>query len=511
MSIESNMRILIVDDFSTSRRTMRMSLKTLGYHHVIEAVDGVDALAKLQDEDRIGLILLDWNMPNMSGIEFLRKVRAKPEHKKVKIIMITAESAKENIVSAMQSGVDQYLLKPVMPKNLEEKILGIVNRALKEGLELREKERVRIEASTENEEQARKDWILINRTVLQSLKEVAEIYPWKADLYFQSGTMYLEIGETGNAFREFEKTLEADPKHIEASIALADIYMKRKMGFKAVKCLTKLSGVKFSSSLYQKLGEAYTLAGDSNKAIKAFNDSIRFGEDEHRSKEEMAKKHNGLGQAFLQKHEETKDASWQEKSINTLKKSVEYDPQYISAHFNLLNVYKQTGDTEKVNEMLKKTAEITPNDSAGWIDLGRLFLENKESQKANFAFKMAIKGSKALADDYFEVGDVLSHFDLDQALKFLEKSLELDPIQSHVLNKIGMLYRKKKMLSKTLEYYEKAIALDPEEETLLYNLACAYLESKNSDSKEKAREKLEKALEISPDFMEAKNLLSKLT
>ena len=121
---DPNMKILVVDDFSTMRRIVRNLLKELGFANVHEAEDGVDALAKLRGGD-FEFIVSDWNMPNMTGIELLRAVRADPALKHLPLLMVTAEAKRENIIEAAQAGASGYVVKPFTAATLDEKLQKI--------------------------------------------------------------------------------------------------------------------------------------------------------------------------------------------------------------------------------------------------------------------------------------------------------------------------------------------------------------------------------------------------
>lgn len=103
---------MVVDDFSTMRRIVRNLLKELGFNNVEEAEDGVDALNKLQ-AGGFGFIISDWNMPNMDGLELLKTIRADSAMSALPVLMVTAESQKENIIAAAQAGASGYSRKTV--------------------------------------------------------------------------------------------------------------------------------------------------------------------------------------------------------------------------------------------------------------------------------------------------------------------------------------------------------------------------------------------------------------
>lgn len=118
---DQNMKILVVDDFSTMRRIIRNILKEIGYTNVDEADDGSTALEKLK-AGGFQFVITDWNMPNMPGIELLKAIRQDDALKHTPVLMVTAEAAKENVVIAVQAGVNNYIVKPFTAAALKERI-----------------------------------------------------------------------------------------------------------------------------------------------------------------------------------------------------------------------------------------------------------------------------------------------------------------------------------------------------------------------------------------------------
>lgn len=119
--MDKNMNILIVDDYKTMLRIIRNLLKQLEFDNVEEASDGAEALAKLR-AGNFGLVISDWNMEPMTGLELLKEVRADQRLKNLPFIMITAESKTENVIAAKQAGVSNYIVKPFNAETLREKI-----------------------------------------------------------------------------------------------------------------------------------------------------------------------------------------------------------------------------------------------------------------------------------------------------------------------------------------------------------------------------------------------------
>ncbi|MGB0663629.1 MAG: chemotaxis response regulator CheY [Pontibacterium sp.] len=125
--LKKDIKILVVDDFSTMRRIIKNLLRELGLTNVVEADDGATALPILKSGG-IEFLITDWNMPNMTGIELLGHVRSDPNLKHIPVLMVTAEAKKEQIVAAAQAGVNGYVVKPFTAVVLKEKIDKIFQR-----------------------------------------------------------------------------------------------------------------------------------------------------------------------------------------------------------------------------------------------------------------------------------------------------------------------------------------------------------------------------------------------
>ena len=121
MAADPNMKILVVDDFATMRRIIKNILTQLGFKNIIEADDGTTALDVLKSE-KIGLIVSDWNMPKMTGLDLLKAVRADASLTNTPFIMVTAEAQQDNIILAVKAKVSQYIVKPFTAETLSEKL-----------------------------------------------------------------------------------------------------------------------------------------------------------------------------------------------------------------------------------------------------------------------------------------------------------------------------------------------------------------------------------------------------
>ncbi|NBX86870.1 MAG: response regulator [Proteobacteria bacterium] len=125
MAVDKNMRILVVDDAQTMRRIVVNLLRQLGFTNMVEADDGTTAWERLSSE-HVDFIVSDWNMPKMTGIDLLKKVRESEKYKATPFIMVTAEGKRENVIAAVQAGVSNYIVKPFNAATLKEKLTKVV-------------------------------------------------------------------------------------------------------------------------------------------------------------------------------------------------------------------------------------------------------------------------------------------------------------------------------------------------------------------------------------------------
>ena len=113
--------VITVDDSSTMRRIIKNTLIKLGFENILEAGNGVEAL-DVMAKNKVDVVVTDWNMPEMDGLTFVKTLRTKEEYKNLPILMVTTEAAKEDILTALRSGVNNYVVKPFTPDTLKEKI-----------------------------------------------------------------------------------------------------------------------------------------------------------------------------------------------------------------------------------------------------------------------------------------------------------------------------------------------------------------------------------------------------
>lgn len=118
-------KIITVDDSSTMRRIIKNTLIKIGFSNILEAANGIEALEVLA-QNNVDLIITDWNMPEMDGLTFVKTLRAKDQYKEIPILMVTTEAAKEDILTALRSGVNNYVVKPFTPDILQDKVFKLL-------------------------------------------------------------------------------------------------------------------------------------------------------------------------------------------------------------------------------------------------------------------------------------------------------------------------------------------------------------------------------------------------
>jgi len=120
------LKLLVVDDSSTMRRIIKNTLSRLGYEDVLEGEDGLQGWSALNENPDVGMLITDWNMPEMNGLELVKKVRADARFADLPIIMVTTEGGKAEVITALKAGVNNYIVKPFTPQVLKEKLAAVL-------------------------------------------------------------------------------------------------------------------------------------------------------------------------------------------------------------------------------------------------------------------------------------------------------------------------------------------------------------------------------------------------
>jgi two-component system chemotaxis response regulator CheY len=125
--MDFGLSVLVVDDFATMRRIIKNVLKQIGFTNILEADDGTTALGVLK-ENKVDLIIADWNMPKMTGLDLLKRIRGEESTKHIPFVMVTAEAQKDNVLQAVQAGVSNYIVKPFTADAVKEKLAQVFSK-----------------------------------------------------------------------------------------------------------------------------------------------------------------------------------------------------------------------------------------------------------------------------------------------------------------------------------------------------------------------------------------------
>jgi len=120
------LKLLVVDDSSTMRRIIKNTLARLGYKDILEGADGVEGWSQIDSNPDVDMLITDWNMPEMNGLELVKKVRADERFADLPIIMVTTEGGKTEVITALKAGVNNYIVKPFTPQVLKEKLGAVM-------------------------------------------------------------------------------------------------------------------------------------------------------------------------------------------------------------------------------------------------------------------------------------------------------------------------------------------------------------------------------------------------
>lgn len=120
------LKLLVVDDSSTMRRIIKNTLNRLGYTDILEGENGAQGWEKMNENEDVNVLITDWNMPEMNGLELVKKVRADKKWEDVPIIMVTTEGGKGEVITALKAGVNNYIVKPFTPQVLKEKLEAVL-------------------------------------------------------------------------------------------------------------------------------------------------------------------------------------------------------------------------------------------------------------------------------------------------------------------------------------------------------------------------------------------------
>ncbi len=483
------MQSIVVDDMGPMRKTVSLTLRDIGITNIEEAKNGQEAfeivIASLDAGKKpIELAIVDWNMEPVTGLDLLQMIRRDKRTQEIIFVMITAEQLQDNVIAAVQSGVDDYIIKPFTPSMVKEKFIDITKRKLAE---------IRKEVNSALNEEAplldNEKALMLSGTLKNKyrgrIKRLTPISHWTTLVPLELGRFFLKVKNYAEAENWLRKVIKQDFGSTEGHELLSTVLHRLGKTEEATKELEIASATRpRSGELKHNLGEMLFNSANYIKAANLFVDSIRLLEDK------ISKKIKG-GENADQRN------------------FVSMEPLLFSAHYNLIVIYKKLGNSDEAQNVLKRIQWMEPKDADGWLALGKAFLDKSDGSKAKFPFNKACEMANGDYGIYKEACSVLySHGMFDDAIYFLEKTKRADPSNVFAPNLKGIIHRKRNKIDLALKEYEIAVKIDPGSATIQFNMGMAHFKSGNV---EEGKKHFAKAGEIDPEMDEAGLYLEKLS
>jgi len=503
---------IVVDDMGPMRRTVSLTLQSLGFTDLYEAKNGREAFEKILafadiPGKQIEIGFVDWNMRPVTGLDLLKMIRQDKRTRDMVFVMITAEQLQDNVIAALQAGVDDYIIKPFTPKVVKEKINNLVR---KRSRELR-KEYEEFFGRPKGDQ----DEIAVREENERGLKEfrhkfnkLQEMSAWSSIVPVEIGRLHFTAGDYEEAEKWLRKALAADFGAPEAHSLLAmTLRSLGKIPESVQELEIALIERPHSGELKQRLGEAYLKEGRLDKAMVTLTEAIHLLESQS-ANGSMASMKNALGQTKLAKGEKDHDEAMKREAVADLSEAVRLDPSLVAAHYNLMVAYKSTGHAREAAQVLERIQSLEPKDAGGWIAMGKAYLERNEKAKAKFAFNKA----EALGVGRFTVYEEIAqaYFDrrmYDDSIPYIDRAREINPSDIFSYNLKGIIFRNRADFISALGEYSRAVTLDPSNAGLFFNLGVAHF--KAGDKKESLKH-FRKVKELDPGFAEADDYLRQL-
>ncbi len=367
--------VLVVDDVTNMRRTIKNMLKQIGATNVMEADDGDTALQVLHNNAGCRFMLLDWNMPRMPGIHVAREIRVDAPMQDVPILMITAEVNRAQIAQAGEIGVNGYIIKPFVANLLAEKMHAI--------LDARTNPPEHVKLIKAGEEMLRQGQHQKALLLFERAKEMRE----SARVQVSIGEAYAMIGNSGKALAAYANAIQQNPQFLKAHTKSADLYIKEGNEDAALSSLQKAVEISPSNpDRHIAMGKIYLNKGEPEKAAAAFGEAVKteaskaseIAEDLLKmGKPEMAEHYfrTSLGKNADSIHTYNRlgislrrQGKWKE-AILEYETAIKIDPKDEGLYFNMAKAYVEGGQLKLAEKNFQKALSLNPNLSAAQQEL----------------------------------------------------------------------------------------------------------------------------------------------
>ncbi len=367
--------VLVVDDMTNMRRTIKNMLRQIGASNVMEADDGDTALQVLRANAGCKFMLLDWNMPRLPGIHAAREIRGDAPIQDVPILMITAEVDREQIAQAGEIGVNGYIIKPFVANILAEKIHGI--------LDARANPPEHVKLIKVGEELLRQGQ---HQKALQLFEKAKEMRD-SARVHVHIGEAYELGGDAAKAQAAYASAVQQNPQFLKAHVKSAELHIKEGNEDAALASLQKATEISPGNpDRHIAMGKIYVNKGDLEKAASAFGTAVK---NESSKAAEIAEELLKLGKpemaehyfrASLEKSTDTihtynrlgislrRQGKWKE-AILEYETAIKIDPKDEGLYFNMAKAYVEGGNLKMAERNFQKALDMNPDLAAAQREL----------------------------------------------------------------------------------------------------------------------------------------------
>lgn len=366
MNMDRDLKILIVDDVTNMRRTIRNMLRNMGFNNLTEAADGEAAVTKIKSQI-IDFVITDWRMPKMSGFKLLEEIRNDEDIGTLPVLMVTAEITEGQIAHAAETMVNGYIIKPFVQNVLAKKMDEIWARKLKPSL---------LETTLKIGEAMVEGGLC--EKALEEYNKISLKYPKSARVMEAIAEVHDKMENTNKALDFYTRATELNPLYIKSWQKLADLQSKMGKEEEAVKAMEKAAQISPNDPARQKgIGLLYLKQGNVEKAKEAFGSAVKYSENSSIINME-------IGEAFLK-------AGMADMAADAFRKSLVANPNGMNAYNRLGIALRRRGKFEEAIDEYKKALKIAPNDEVLHYNLAKAYLEAGMRDEAYKAVGEALK------------------------------------------------------------------------------------------------------------------------
>lgn len=356
---------LVVDDEATMRQTIKNMLARIGFKSIVIAENGKKA-HEILAASRMDLVICDVNMPEMTGLELFKTIRADKKYDNVLFIFVTAEARRDMVARVAEGGTNEYIIKPFVMGTLEDKIAKVLAKKFDPSL-------LDIHLKNYKKFMEHKD---ISQAEAE-LKKADEISPNNVGIIFSFGQIAMAKGDVDSALKLFEKAIEKKPLFVKAYNAIGGIYESLGDIGNAIKYYELAHNISpANTERLISLSKLYNKSGETDKAETILKDA------QSDVREDASTSGHLLGEMYLSKNE-------YQKALDVLLKVSKKNPSDISIKQSLAEAYRRLNQPEEAVNIYKSVISTSPDNASVYYDMGKAYLEMGNKQNAVSAIKKA--------------------------------------------------------------------------------------------------------------------------